>query len=107
MAKDLKAGDTFTLEFRVTGNWGDGQISATNPHLPAPITINEGEIADATVTRGKPPPEPAQEYHYEVMVGRDVIMGTKDRKAAYALKEDIGATAKVAETPISRPGKKR
>lgn len=53
MAKGLKVGDTFKLEFRVTGEWGEGRVSATNPHLPAPITINEGEIPDETVTRGK------------------------------------------------------
>ncbi len=107
MAKGLRTGDTFTLEFRVTGEWGDGLISATNPHLPAPIHMNEAEVLDETVTRGKGSPAPApQQVLYEVMVGRDVILGTRDREAAYALKEDIGATAKVAETPI-RSRKKR
>ncbi len=107
MAKDLKVGDTFTLEFRVTGNWGDGLISATNPHLPAPIHINEAEVLDETVTRGKGSSAAPQQVLYEVMVDRQVILGTRDREAAYALKNDIGATAKVAETPINPKRKKR
>lgn len=114
MAKDLKAGDTFTLEFRVTKNWGDGLVSATNPHLPNPIHLNEGEISDATVTRGKPK-EPERKVTYEIGVvdtdakGRRFslpIAKADTREEAEALKENLDAVW-IHEVPVPKPRKKR